>query len=416
MRAWLPLAAIGVLLVALVAALASSSVAAHDAPPFVAATAASKPEQPGARSSVASGTPTAADAQNAAGLTALHFADARQGWLAGLGLILATTDGGQTWAPQFSTTDPISSFAFVDARTGWAVGARSLVATTDGGQRWERRADAAPPLASVSFATAALGWGIPTPRRALTGGDAAPAEPAPAHLLATDDAGQTWATVAAPGPLRSICRANAEQGWVAGNGRVWRQASAGASWTLTLTSPAAAQVSAPEGLGAGFGGEVQCLDGDTAWVLFTAPGGMMQTGWALYRTGDAGATWTPVAQSGQFFPATGAPHGASGWNRVRLAAVDATTAYVIGTCVPCSPPDMRESGTISLGVSRDAGQSWQDLPPLPDAFGQPIVSAPFAASFPSPTHGWLIAPGSASLYATTDGGATWTSRPLDMAR
>jgi photosystem II stability/assembly factor-like uncharacterized protein len=151
-------------------------------------------------------------------------------------------------------------------------------------------------------------------------------------------------------------------------------------------------------------------------VLFTAPGSMMQIGWALYRTGDSGATWTAVAQSGQFFPGTGAPRGSGGWNRVRLAVVDATTAYVVGTCVPCSAPGAQASGTLSLGVSRDAGQSWQDLPPLPDTFGAAILSAAFAASFPTGEQGWLIAPGSATLYATADGGATWTPRPLDIAR
>src|SRR5205823_11203863 len=121
----------------------------------------------------------------------------------------------------------------------------------------------------------------------------------------------------------------------------------GAAWALSLTSPAAEQANAPVGPVVGSAGEVQCLDGDMAWVLFAAPGAMMQTGWALYRTEDGGATWRPVAQSGQFFPEAGAPHGTGGWNRVRLAAVDATTAYVVGTCVPCSPPAGQGSGTVS---------------------------------------------------------------------
>jgi photosystem II stability/assembly factor-like uncharacterized protein len=356
----------------------------------------------------------ASNAQRAAGLTALHFVDERRGWAAGQGFILATVDGGQTWAPQLPTGDPISSFSFVDARTGWAVGAQSFIGTTDG-QRWERLGDADPPLRQVSFATPQLGWGIPAPPRAEpTGG--APATAPPARLLATSDGGQAWDEVDAPGPLQSVCRADAARGWALGDGRVWQQASADAAWAAIFTSPAVEQAGAPAGPGVGFGGEVQCVDGDTAWVLLTAPGGMMQIGWALYRTADAGATWAPVAQSGQFFPATGAPRGGGGWNRVRLAAVDGTTAYVVGTCVPCSPPGTEESGTVSLGVSHDAGQSWHDLPPLPDTFGAAIVSAPFAASFPTAERGWLIAPGSASVYATADGGATWTARPLDLGR
>ncbi len=378
--------------------------------PVPAPDVAGRAEPLPARSAHQAGGPTAE------GLTALQFVGPARGWVAGLGFILATSDGGQTWTPQLSTTDPISSFAFVDASTGWAVGAHTLVGTTDGGQHWQQRGDADPPLVRVSFATPDLGWGVPALPRVEVARDGTPVGLPAARLLGSRDGGQTWVEVSAPGPLQSICRADVEHGWGVGNGRVWRQASAAEGWTLALTSPAAQQAEAPAGPGVGFGGEVQCFGADVAWVLFTAPGAMMQTGWALYRTSDAGATWTAVAQSGQFFPETGAPHGSGAWNRVRLAAVDATTAYVVGTCVPCSPPGAAGSGAVSLGVSRDAGQSWQDLPPLPATFGAAIVSAPFAASFPTAEQGWVLAPGSATLYATADGGATWTPRPLDVGR
>jgi photosystem II stability/assembly factor-like uncharacterized protein len=354
-------------------------------------------------------------AQASAGLTAIHFVDAQHGWLAGLGFILASADGGQTWAPQFSTTDPIGGFDFVDASTGWAVGARSLVGTRDGGQRWERRGDADPPLAQVSFATPDLGWGV-------AGGAHEPVPPgsggaAPPGLMAvTDNAGEFWRPLpASPPPVQSVCLADPDHGWAASHAGVWWTGDGGQTWANVLSVPAG-QATDQDVLRPGYTADVQCIDADTAWVLFTAPGGMMQTGWALYHTGDGGATWTPVAQSGQFFPETGAPHGTGGWNRVRLAAVDGSTAYIVGTCVPCSPPGVQEAGTVSLGVSRDAGQSWQDLPPLPGSFGPAIVSAPFAASFPTPELGWLIAPGSTTLYATADSGASWTSRSVDVAR
>src|SRR4051794_25729413 len=102
-----------------------------------------------------------AGSQNATGWTALQFADPQHGWVAGRGFILATADGGQTWAPQLSTTDPIASFAFVGARTGWAVGAHALLGTSDGGQRWERRGNPDVSVTRVSFATPDLGWGLP---------------------------------------------------------------------------------------------------------------------------------------------------------------------------------------------------------------------------------------------------------------
>lgn len=74
-------------------------------------------------------------------LTAVSFADAQHGWAVGhWGAILATADGGETWAVQRLKTDedrPLLAVHFKDARHGVAVGLWSLVLTTsDGGQTW----------------------------------------------------------------------------------------------------------------------------------------------------------------------------------------------------------------------------------------------------------------------------------------
>ena len=54
------------------------------------------------------------------------------------GVILATTDGGQTWTHQQSGTDErLNDVHFLDAQKGWAVGAQgTLLQTTDGGNKW----------------------------------------------------------------------------------------------------------------------------------------------------------------------------------------------------------------------------------------------------------------------------------------
>lgn len=77
-----------------------------------------------------------------AALTAVSFADARQGWAVGhLGVILHSADGGETWSVQ--RIDPIEdrplfAVAFTDARNGVAVGLWSLMLRTrDGGRTWE---------------------------------------------------------------------------------------------------------------------------------------------------------------------------------------------------------------------------------------------------------------------------------------
>lgn len=86
-------------------------------------------------------------------LNAITFADDKHGWAVGhLGLILATSDGGETWVRQRVDTSvdrPLFSVAFRDASEGWAVGLWSLLLhTTDGGRNWAEVKLAPPPGAS----------------------------------------------------------------------------------------------------------------------------------------------------------------------------------------------------------------------------------------------------------------------------
>ncbi|HUX25623.1 MAG TPA: YCF48-related protein [Burkholderiales bacterium] len=75
-------------------------------------------------------------------LTAVSFSDARNGWAVGhLGVILHTSDGGETWVLQRSDTSvdqPLFSVYFTDAEHGVAAGLWSLLLiTADGGHVWK---------------------------------------------------------------------------------------------------------------------------------------------------------------------------------------------------------------------------------------------------------------------------------------
>ncbi|MGA4472953.1 WD40/YVTN/BNR-like repeat-containing protein [Ectopseudomonas chengduensis] len=79
-------------------------------------------------------------------LTSLFFLDAQHGWAVGHdAVILATTDGGETWVKQFDDLEreaPLLDVWFKDLQTGYAVGAYgALLETTDGGQNWEDVSD-----------------------------------------------------------------------------------------------------------------------------------------------------------------------------------------------------------------------------------------------------------------------------------
>src|SRR5437870_3369344 len=69
----------------------------------------------------------------------VKFLDINSAMLVGEdGVIMKTTDGGQTWADQTSgVTNVLYGNAFVDANTSFAVGENGLILkTVDGGNNW----------------------------------------------------------------------------------------------------------------------------------------------------------------------------------------------------------------------------------------------------------------------------------------
>ncbi len=89
---------------------------------------------------------------NKKSLRGIYFVDNMHGWMVAYstldssspdstrnsGYIYATSDGGETWAEQFSTEPALFSLHFIDRTTGWVAGdKRSLFFTTDGGNTWE---------------------------------------------------------------------------------------------------------------------------------------------------------------------------------------------------------------------------------------------------------------------------------------
>jgi photosystem II stability/assembly factor-like uncharacterized protein len=75
-----------------------------------------------------------------AALTAVYFADPKNGWAVGHdAAIVATSDGGQTWALQHFAPDlekPFLDVLFLDATHGFAVGAYGLFLKTEDGKTW----------------------------------------------------------------------------------------------------------------------------------------------------------------------------------------------------------------------------------------------------------------------------------------
>jgi len=83
----------------------------------------------------------------------VFFVDADSGWIGGStelrgeeesiggpSAIMATTDGGNTWTPQYNVPHSILRVTFVDKTRGWVSGTKGVIYnTTDGGRSWDKQ-------------------------------------------------------------------------------------------------------------------------------------------------------------------------------------------------------------------------------------------------------------------------------------
>jgi photosystem II stability/assembly factor-like uncharacterized protein len=155
-------------------------------------------------------------------LVRIHFADSRTGWVVGYGgTILHTTDGGETWTKQVSsTTLRFVRIHFADFRMGWVVGyGGTILHTTDGGEIWTKQDSGTTlSLVRIHFADSRTGWVVGH------GGT----------ILHTTDGGETWKKQVSgtTSHLWQIHFADSRTGWVVGNGgTILRTIDGGKTWT-----------------------------------------------------------------------------------------------------------------------------------------------------------------------------------------
>lgn len=126
----------------------------------------------------------------------LHFADPEHVWIVGeFGVILASSDGGQTFTSQTSGVETtLFGVYFLDAQKGWAVGMdATMLTTTDGGQTWVKAQVDTPKGFSLALYDVAIdddsnvGW--------VVGNNG--------FLMNSMDAGQTWKRIDVPVQLGS---------------------------------------------------------------------------------------------------------------------------------------------------------------------------------------------------------------------
>ncbi|MGH8198285.1 MAG: WD40/YVTN/BNR-like repeat-containing protein [Steroidobacteraceae bacterium] len=199
---------------------------------------------------------TQARVAGSANLTAVYFADSKNGWAVGhVETILRTRDGGDTWEAthlEAENAQPLLDVWFDDGLRGIAVGAYGVIySTSDGGSVWSQEPFEPAPLAGAAkveaepddmeadvdlgfeFHLNALGGG--PDQRVYLGAEAG-------QLFRSDDAGASWRELPSPydGSFHGILPLAGDALLAFGlRGNLFRSDDGGMTWTAIQTGTTA---------------------------------------------------------------------------------------------------------------------------------------------------------------------------------
>ncbi len=263
-------------------------------------------------------------------------------------------------------------FAWPDAKNGWLISARGeIFHSSDSGTTWQVQAEGKGNLRSIDFVDARRGFA-----GTLSG-----------TLYHTADAGETWEDITSqlPHPAKGFCGMTHVGDQVHIVGRYTGAAAdyyfspdAGQTWTYTNLRDLA------QGLV-----DVSFLNSSVGFI-----GGMSSTGppaagpAAILKTTDRGRTWRTVYTD----------NGGRGF-AWKIFPMSAKLIYA---------SLQSQDGTYRFVKSTDGGETWAVHIV---ATGQPEGPAIQSIGFLDEKNGWMggFFPG---MYATTDGGETWTRLSL----
>jgi hypothetical protein len=142
------------------------------------------------------------------------------------GIILHTTNGGQSWQTTFIGTEKIviESILFTNDSVGFAVGGNTILSTKNRGTTWiETRIDTVSGMREMAFGTSTIGY-----IASISGA-----------ILKTDDGGAHWNIVNySPGKgYYSISVVNEDTLYVSGQNRIVKSINGGASFEALPNSP-----------------------------------------------------------------------------------------------------------------------------------------------------------------------------------
>ncbi|HEX4091522.1 MAG TPA: hypothetical protein VHZ33_22645 [Trebonia sp.] len=321
---------------------------------------------------------------------------------------MATSDGGSTWARQYTGSADLDQVDFIDGEHGWAAGGSTLLRTTDGGASWNALAEPCQgDLNSVHFVSPTLGYAVAAKSPDQPGQEAAGQYGGPyttavgGSLLRTTDGGATWTPVAgAPANPQSACFGNADDGYLGTPAHIWRTTDGGRHWTLALTEPGASgnpkTADTPE---------MECAGASGLWALFLGQGAAMEHAPYLAYASQDGREWHGVLEQqyteSALRPGLKLPEGPGSYPGP-FSVINPGSAAFVGYTPPlgygAAPVMMASNNGYDLANDGDVA----------------AINEPFAASFLSQGQGWVVGENlhtnAFDIEATSDGGHTWTTQ------
>lgn len=367
-------------------------------------------------------------------LYGIDFANEKVGWVVGWdvgivgvgirGLILYTTDGGQTWEKNTSEFS-IYGVDCVNEQECWAAGRGGILHTDDGGNSWVKHDESAS-FKSICFINDEFGWAV---------GYAG-------EIIHTSDGGNSWVYQQSnvSSLLESVFFVNEEVGWAVGeHGVMIHTSDGGINWQLLYdkTYPLVDMTFISDQMG--------WVLADDGTVLYTHDGGdtwqVQESGWlqgsldsfysitfinethgwavgefgAMVYTTDGGETWDKTIGPISYLKDVDFVNEKSGWliahpligmecviSRTTNGGADwASTAIAMDECVEAIEfVDEKVGWAVGSRMfkTKDGGVTWESQ----DNGIRDLKSIVFV----NDRLGWAVGSGGKIIH-TTDGGETW---------
>lgn len=336
------------------------------------------------------------------------FVNENIGYICGTGgLLMKTTNGGQSWFAQNSNTSvTLWDVDFINADTGFVVGASgTILYTTNGGNTWTLSNYGTTTLYKVHFVNDTVGY-IGT-ASSTTG-----------RLLKTTDGGASWQNITAnitglDGTVRGIHFIDLNTGWISNStGKIYKTTDGGATGNIvynigstTTTIYEVKFVDANNGFAITTNGRVlTTTDGGNNWNLIQTAASRNLYGLGILGVQSYYLT-TPVLVGGDAGTILISQDNGLTWNLLTNAV---TFQQLQRASFPTQNTGFVVGGSITTGntfgdilKTTDGGENWIKLSIDPG-------NRTYSVFFLDENTGFIGSQGPTGVYKTTDGGNNWT--------